>query len=641
MRVRMDCNWTNRLTGSWNNRNRLFWCEKLSSVILIFLTALSPLNSTADHATQVIANKTVSIGILAFRGVEQAQNTWQPTIDYLSANIDQVQFKMLPLDLTQMEQAVKSRSVDFILTNPGNYVDLEYRFGASRIATIQNTHDTDPRSAIRSALIVRADRTELQEINDLAGNSLMAVSPEAFGGYQVIWREMRRHGLEPERDLSEIQFAGFPQDNIIKAVLSGEVDAGVIRNCLLEKMAGTGEIELTSIRVLHADTYEQPDCLASSMAYPDWPFAKLTHSSDHLAKLIAQTLLALPEGHPATVAGHYASWTIPVDYQTVHDLFRELRIGPYEWMNHTTIRDIWEKYWQWALLIFLGMIWWLWHVYRVELLVRVRTAQLSESNDRLKHEMRVRQQTEEKLRLQQDELAHVDRVSIAGELASGLAHELNQPLSAISSYAQGCAWRLDAGKMTLEEFRDINQRISNQAERAGAIIERLRTFLRKDDTACTDINLNSAVQEATALFASEAKKYRVIVTLELAAKLPPVCTENIQIQQVIINLLRNGADAMSNTPEAQRVLEVRTYTEQGYVCIAVKDSGEGISDEHKARLFDPFFTTKSEGMGLGLSLSQSIIASNHGRIQVESKHGQGTTFTIEMPIYRGAAEHDD
>ena len=541
-----------------------------------------------------------------------------------------------------MEQAVKAQSVDFILTNPGNYVDLEYRFGASRIATIQNTHDADPRTSVRSALIVRSDRTDLQEIRDLAGASLMAVSSDAFGGYQVIWREMKRQKLDPKKDLSEIRFAGFPQDNIVKAVLTGKVDAGIIRSCLLEKMDKAGEIDLQQVRVLNADFYTPSDCLASSMAYPDWPFAKLRHTSGHLAKRVAQALLALPEEHPAAVAGRYAGWTIPVDYQTVHDLFRELRIGPYEWMNQTTLRDIWEKYWQWALLVIFGIIWWLWHVYRVELLVRLRTAQLSDTNERLKHEMNERQQAEEKLRLQQDELAHVDRVSIAGELASGLAHELNQPLSAITSYAQGCAWRLDAGKMSPDDFRDINQRISDQAERAGAIIQRLRTFLRKDDTACTDVDLNNAVQEATSLFASEAKKREVRVILDLAPKLPPVCTENIQIQQVIINLLRNGADAMSGIPVEQRVLKISTHVDEHDVCIAVKDNGEGISDEHKARLFDPFFTTKSKGMGLGLSLSQSIIASNHGRIRVESAHGTGTTFTIELPIYMGGRNnHDD
>jgi len=449
---------------------------------------------------------------------------------------------------------------------------------------------------------------------------------------------MKRQGLDPS-DLSEIRFAGFPLDNIVKAVLSGEVDAGIIRSCLLEKMFNAGEIKLASLRVLHSNRYPRSNCLASSMAYPDWPLAKLRHTADHLAKRVAQALLALPEHHPATTAGHYAGWTIPVDYQTVHDLFRELHIGPYEWMNHTTLQDVWEKHWHWGVLVILAIIWWLWHVHRVELLVRVRTAQLADSNTRLKHEMRERQQAEEKLRRQQDELAHVDRVSIAGELASGLAHELNQPLSAITSYAQGCTWRLDAGKMSLEEFKNITQRISDQAERAGAIIERLRTFLRKDDTACPDVDLNNAVREATALFASEAKKREVRVSLELAPKLPPVCTENIQIQQVIINLLRNGADAMSRTPVEQRVLKIRTYVDDHHVCIAVKDNGEGISDENKARLFDPFFTTKSQGMGLGLSLSQSIVTSNHGRIRVDSEHGAGTTFTIEMPIYAG--ENDD
>jgi len=168
------------------SHTRIKWQSKRFAGIFIALLTLFPPNIPAGHAPQPVAGKEIVIGVLAFRGPEQALATWQPTVDYLSESIAQLRFKLLPLNLAQMEQAVKRQSVDFVLTNPGNYVDLEYRFGASRIATIQSAHDIDPQTAIRSALIVRADRTELQEIGDLAGASLMAVSPEAFGGYQVI-----------------------------------------------------------------------------------------------------------------------------------------------------------------------------------------------------------------------------------------------------------------------------------------------------------------------------------------------------------------------------------------------------------------------------------------------------------------------
>lgn len=592
----------------------------------------------AEHPPSAITPTLIHVGVLAFRGSEQANSAWQPSIEYLSKKIEGVDFKLITLDLQQMQQAVKSKSVDFILTNPGNYVDLEYRYGISRIATIQNTHYADPSASIRSSIIVRADRKDLLTLTNLEDKSLMAVSPKAFGGYQVALREMKHANIDPEHDLSEIKFVGFPQDNIVKSVLAGEVDAGIIRSCLLEKMAQDGELELRDIRVIGSELHADAECLSSSQAYPDWPIAKLTDTSDALAKTVAQALLALPETHPAAEAGRYAGWTIPVDYQSVHQLFRELKIGPYEWMNQVTLRDIGERYWQWALLLFAGIIWWLWHVYRVEVLVRVRTAQLSKSNERLKHEMVERQQAEELLRLQQDELVHVDRISIAGELASGLAHELNQPLSAISSYAQGCTLRLDNGKMSTQEFRDITQRISDQSERAAAIIQRLRTFLMKDTSACTDIDLNNAVKEAVALFASEAKRREVTVTQVLGSKLPPVCTENIQLQQVIINLLKNGADAMINSTQENRKLEIKTYTKKSDVCIAIKDTGEGILEENRRRLFDPFFTTKSDGMGLGLSLSNSIIQAHRGRIRVESHGTGGTTFIIELPIYTGESD---
>lgn len=590
----------------------------------------------ALYQTSELSGQRLNIGVLAFRGEQRTEKVWGPTIDYLSLAVPGVSFRLLPLNLEQMEAAVRAGEISFIVTNPGNYVELEYRYGVSRIATLQRFHDQPPSQRIHSAIVVRANNTELEGIGDLRNHSVMAISPDAFGGFQVAWGEMKKHHINPYTDLSELLFAGFPQDNVVTSVLNGSVDAGIVRGCLLEQMDRAGMIDMAEFRVLGARPDDTGECQVSTPAYPDWPLAKLGSTPDHLAKLVAMTLLAMPENHRAAIAGEYAGWTIPVEYQAVHELFRELQIGPYEWMRQHTLQLLWSRYWQWILVILLGILWWFWHVYRVEQLVRTRTLQLTRANQRLHEEMEERQQAEHKLLSQQNALAHVARVSTAGELASGLAHELNQPLSAISGYAQGCIWRLESGRITQDELFDVIKRMASEAERAGAIIQRLRGFLRKEQTLCQAIDINAAVGEALDLFAAEAQKRGITVDLALAETIPPVCSETIQVQQVIINLLRNAADALQGLPAPRLRIELNTHYETGDrdVTIQVRDYGRGIDPEQKQRLFEPFFSTTTDGMGLGLSLSRSIIESHGGTLRIVDNVEPGACFVITLPIYQ-------
>lgn len=598
---------------------------------LLLLACAGP--AAAGHEAGELTGQRLHIGVLAFRGEQVTERIWGPTVEYLSQATPGVTFDLLPLDLEQMEQAVRTGTVSFILTNPGNYVDLESRYGVSRIATLQRFHAQSPSQRIHSAIIVRADRADLQQIGDLKGRSLMAVSADAFGGFQVAWGEMKKYGIDPARDLAELVFAGFPQDNIVNSVLDRSVDAGIVRGCLVETLDRAGTIDRADLRVLGQRLNDTRECSVSTPAYPDWPLAKLGATPDHLAKQVAMTLLAMPEAHRAARAGDYAGWTIPVEYQAVHELFRELQIGPYAWLRRPALDELWSRYWQWIVVALMGVIWWFWHVYRVEQLVRFRTAQLTRANLRLHREMAERQQAEHKLHIQQDELAHVVRVGTAGELASGLAHELNQPLSAISSYAQGCVWRLDSGRITQEELLEIIQRMGSEAERAGAIIQRLRGFLRKEQSARSPLDLNLAVRAAGDLFSAEAGKRGITVTRALAPAMPPVCCEAIQIQQVLINLLRNAADALAEAPPERRRIELTTRHDAaaGTAQILVRDFGRGIDPETRLRLFEPFFTTTADGMGLGLSLSQSIVESHGGTIVVVEVH-PGACFSITLPV---------
>ncbi len=233
------------------------------------------------------------------------------------------------------------------------------------------------------------------------------------------------------------------------------------------------------------------------------------------------------------------------------------------------------------------------------------------------------------------ELSHVARVTMMGELTSSLAHELNQPLTAILSNAQAAQRLLGGAEPDLEEFREILADIVADDDRAGEIIQRLRTLLRKGELEFRDIDVNQLVREVAGLIRSDTIIKNISVTLDLASDLPRVRGDRVQLQQVILNLLLNGLDALMSRPGPDRKLLIHTETgTDGTVNVAVHDSGPGIPPEKLERVFEPFFTTKGNGMGMGLAIARSILHSHGGRLWAENAPGGGATFTLALPATR-------
>ena len=249
------------------------------------------------------------------------------------------------------------------------------------------------------------------------------------------------------------------------------------------------------------------------------------------------------------------------------------------------------------------------------------------------HDISKRQSTERRLQELQSELLHVTRLSTMGHIASALAHEINQPLTAIMNYVQ-------AGKHLLTDedadwrvkTRDVIGKAAAQAERAGGIIRNLRSFLKKREPEITRESANRLVAEANALALAGASNAGVRTVLDLAPGLPDVAVDRLQIQQVVINLVRNAIDAMAASP--RRELSIRTRaTPEGGVEVAVIDSGPGLSSEIEGRLFEPFVTTKADGMGVGLSICRTIVEAHHGRIRHEANPSGGAVFAFTLPAF--------
>lgn len=383
----------------------------------------------AAHAT----DRLVRIGVLAPRGKEEALKSWTPTAQYLSREIPGNNFVIVPLNNDDIGPAVEYRDVEFILTNPGSYAELEAGYGVTRIATLKSRTPDGGSSVFGAVIFARADRKDIQGLSDLRGKRFMAVHENAFGGWWMAWREFKRKQIDPYKDFRQLSFSGFPQDNIVYAVRDGKVDAGTVRTDLLEEMAMAGKIQLRDFHILNAQHVENFPYALSTELYPDWAFAVVLHTPDALAQQVAIALLKMQPGDAAATAGGYDEWTVPLDYHGVQQLMMELRVGPYRNFGKVGYLDLLRQYWAWlagaaALLLLLAGA----YAYSLRLNRKLTLIKLH-----LEQEIAQRQKFEDDLCKARDELEHrvaertAELEKINEELESRVAKRTAQLISAM------------------------------------------------------------------------------------------------------------------------------------------------------------------------------------------------------------------
>lgn len=232
----------------------------------------------------------------------------------------------------------------------------------------------------------------------------------------------------------------------------------------------------------------------------------------------------------------------------------------------------------------------------------------------------------------QSDLAHVDRLNIMGEMASGLAHELNQPLSAISTYCQAGLRIIETCEEKPEKLEHALEQASMQAQRAGTIVHRMRRFGSKGKTHRSTMDINAVILNATDFVEPELVKQGISRQLELADNLPAVMADSIQIEQVVINLLQNSIEAMDTANTGTPAVTISSRLTDNHIEVAIHDNGPGLDETMINTVFDAFYSTKAEGMGLGLAISRSIIEAHGGQLSAEPQPGHGTTFYFTIPL---------
>lgn len=288
--------------------------------------------------------QTVRIGILAKRGAEECLQAWNPTAQYLNDRVPNIRTQIVPLTFEQVKKNVQGRMVDFIIVNPAIYVELEALYGVTRMATMKGAMPGSLSTLFGGAVFARADRLDMESLQDLKGKSFVGVDETSFGGWMAAWREMKEKGIDPYRDFKRLRFVGT-HDAAVFAVRDGEADAGVVATPILERMVREGKISPGLFRTINAQEHGDFPYVHSTRLYPQWPLAKLKQTPNELAEKVAEAVLSMTAESPAATAAGIGGWTVPLDYGSVVECLRVLHVSPYKDTGEITLGVVFSRYW--------------------------------------------------------------------------------------------------------------------------------------------------------------------------------------------------------------------------------------------------------------------------------------------------------
>ncbi|NET37434.1 MAG: PhnD/SsuA/transferrin family substrate-binding protein [Cyanothece sp. SIO1E1] len=578
------------------------------------------------------ALKTIKVGILVPWGEAQARGRWQPTLDYLTAEIPGYTFQFTPLTFENYAQQVTKKQVDFVLLNSGLYVELESAYGARRLTTLRNLRLEKPVTEYGAVIFRRADRQDIQNLQDLKGKTFARLPDDSFASWLITWHTLTQVKIDPERDFREMEvFKTFPE--VVYAVQDGKTDAGAVRTDALERLAEDGKINLDDFVILANQSAVEPKFpfLLSTKLYPEWPFATLEHTPIGLAEQVTTALMRMQPGHPAARAGKYHCWTIPANYQPVHELLKDLRIKPYQDWGKVTPAQMIQQYRYWFLfagiaisgLTYAG-------VYAAE---RKRTeAQLRQTNADL--EQRVEERTTA-LRAAKEAADSANQAK--SEFLANMSHELRTPLNGILGYAQILSRAQNWSDRERNSVSIIYQCGSHLLQLINDILDLSKIEARKLELRPKAIYFPAFLQSIVEIIRIRADHKGINFIYLPEPNLPEgVQADEKRLRQVLINLLSN---AVKFTEAGKVIFTVRQIGEK--IQFQIEDTGVGINPEALTKIFKPFEQVgdkdqRLEGTGLGLSISQTIVQLMDSTVKVESQPGQGSKFWFEVELPEAA-----
>lgn len=553
----------------------------------------------------VLSIKTIKVAVLAPMGKEATLESWQGFKTLLEKSFPADSVVLMPVTLEQFKKVAINNEADLLIGNQTAFLSITAETHLRWLASLEaNSHAFNPSSVVGSTLIVRND-SDIQSITDLKQKKVSAVSQDALGGFLLGYKVIYDQGLEAPKDYF-VTFSGYPIERGVFSVQNKLVDAAIVPSCLYENMVQKDLIKPEEFRLLNVQA-DTGNCVSSTPLVYNWSLAALPPLSETDAQIIQEALL---DNHDPELT----TWRLPVALGEIYSIKRWSGLIKVE---ETLLETFWrlaKEYKYWLIIIIIGMIilainhgWLTW-------LVRKRRIELESSYHQL-HEY-------EKM------LSRADRVNILGEVASGIGHELNQPLMAIRNYAEGSLLGLKKGKDP-QTFTQPLERIVQQVEQCSAIIKNLQSWVKPSTMDQFELfNFHEFMLRMIEIIRLQTKN-RVAIELDIQCDQKIFTVVSI-LEQVMMNSLLNAVQAGANH------ITVQAQCHPDFYKILIIDNGSGFSQAEIDAPFVPFRTSKSAGLGLGLVICERLIASIGGKFRIANrKDGEkGAAIRVILPTNR-------
>lgn len=569
----------------------------------------------------------IRVGIESTLEPEFFVESFAPVMRTLRAAFPETRFVTKEYSSRDLSNAVGRGDVDLFFADSALFGLLQHREGARAVAMRTVPGARNPGRAVGFTAVVPKE-SPLRTLSDLAGKRLAVESREAYSPWLLFLGRMVEIGVSSERIAENVIETGYGVADPVRALQEGLADGAVLVSCQLERLERAGILAPGSLRVLDAQGADQdPDeplevdvCWRSGDLFPDAVLGLARHVSSETATAITVAVLsALP-----TKEGY--SWRVESDTTKVDDLYRKLRIGPYGYLQEWSWTDLWLRYRGYALagLALLAAL--LVHVLRVNLLVKRRTRELSET-------IVEKERLDEEARNARERLSEMERAGVVSELSSMFAHEVRQPLAAATAYADGIGIGLRSGA-DRELLCEAAENLSRETKRISDIVERVRGYAKARQHPRKAIDLRDLAERALRTFGQSSLASEVDVAYRRASRAVRVEVEPLELELAVVNLLRNAAQAMTAAARPGRnrmtlrldVLEPEELaarfsleTKEALAAVTVEDEGPKLSDEAFSHLARPVESLKKEGLGLGLTIVKHILEAHGGFLRFERR----------------------
>ena len=574
---------------------------------VLFLTAFSAACVVPAYS------KTITIGILDTIDPWFYVQTFGPTMEHLRKVIPQYQIKSVELSFDNLQKAIKAGELDFFIAPSGFFAYVAESAGARHIATRHPQGAKDPSKSVGSVFVVRANDSRFNALSDLAKVSVAATDPNSFDGWIIALGELLLQNLDPKKMFSGITYTGYGIPDVASMVLNKQVDVGILKTCDLEQFERDGTIAKGALRVLNPKNDSSISCRVSTDLYPDVVFASLPKADSNLVKTVSVGLLTMER----TRGGD--SWGFASDFTPVSSLYRSLEIGPYEYLKETGFTGFAKRYRHYLFGLAALLILILLYTASVRRIVSLRTRDLTIA-------LKEKDKAEKEARESRENLFQLEKAGVVSELSAMFAHEAHQPIASLINYADGLKLYLK-GKSEDPLVQEALSEISTQADRLSKIIQRVRTYAKRQHHEVKKENLSEIIERALVSFRRSSASTGVDVEVK-APVTANVLADALEIELLIVNLLKNAAAACRDSQD--KIINVQLSEETNEWMLSVSDHGQVISDKLLSQLSHPT-KSLSDGLGLGLSICRLIAESHGGKLTFKPNTPKGLVVTLHLP----------